>query len=249
MNHMPGNLAYRAYRLLWEAMDWLYPPNCGGCGQSGARWCKLCSQNTHEIEPPICPICGDYNVNDGACLRCQTSRPFYTSLRSHTIFKGSIREAIHQLKYRRNIGLGEALSRPMIASLKKLNWSLDIITSVPLGLVRLDERGYNQANLLARPIALCLKVPFSSRVLIRTRETRSQVGLTSTERQENMTDAFRAKSKLVKGKTILVVDDVATSGATLNACAKALLDEGASMVYGFSLARAVFTPNMEIDIA
>jgi ComF family protein len=137
----------------------------------------------------------------------------------------------------------------MIASLQKLNWSLDIITSVPLGLVRLKERGYNQATLLARPIALCLQVPFSSRALIRTRETRSQVGLTVTERQDNMADAFRANSKLVKGKNILVVDDVATSGATLNACAKALLDVGASKVYGFSLARAVFTPNMETDIS
>jgi ComF family protein len=246
---MPGNLAYRAYRLIWEALDWLYPPNCGGCGQSGARWCKVCSQNTLEIKPPICPICGNININEGPCQRCQASQPLYTSLRSHTVFNGSIREAIHQLKYQRNIGLGEALSRPMIASLQKLNWSLDIITSVPLSLVRLGERGYNQATLLARPIALCLKVPFSSQALIRTRETRSQVGLTATERQENMANAFGANRKLVNGKNILVVDDVATSGATLNACAKALLDEGASKVYGFSLARAVFNTNMEIGIS
>jgi ComF family protein len=137
----------------------------------------------------------------------------------------------------------------MITSLQKLNWSLDIITSVPLGLVRFDERGYNQATLLARPMALCLEVPFSSRVLTRIRETRTQVGLTVKERRENMADAFRADSKLVKGKNILVVDDVVTSGATLNACAKALLDGGASKVYGFSLARAVFTPNMENNIS
>jgi len=246
---MPGNLAYRVYRLIWETLDWLYPPNCGGCGQSGARWCMECSQNTLEIEPPICPICGNPNINEEPCRRCRLSTPIYTSLRSYTIFNGSIREAIHRLKYRRDIGLGEVLSRPMITSLQKLNWSLDIITSVPLGLVRFDERGYNQATLLARPMALCLEVPFSSRVLTRIRETRTQVGLTVKERRENMADAFRADSKLVKGKNILVVDDVVTSGATLNACAKALLDGGASKVYGFSLARAVFTPNMEINIS
>jgi ComF family protein len=208
-----------------------------------------CSQNTLEIEPPICPICGNPNINEEPCRRCRLSTPIYTSLRSYTIFNGSIREAIHRLKYRRDIGLGEVLSRPMITSLQKLNWSLDIITSVPLGLVRFDERGYNQATLLARPMALCLEVPFSSRVLTRIRETRTQVGLTVKERRENMADAFRADSKLVKGKNILVVDDVVTSGATLNACAKALLDGGASKVYGFSLARAVFTPNMEINIS
>jgi competence protein ComFC len=246
---MPGNLAYQAYRLIWEALDWLYPPHCGGCGQLGARWCKVCSQNTLEIKPPICPICGNINIDEEPCQRCQASKPLYTSLRSHTVFIGSIREAIHQLKYQRDLGLGEALSRSMVVSLQKLNWSLNIITSVPLGLVRLEERGYNQATLLARPIALYLKIPFSSCALVRTRETRSQVGLTATERQENMADAFRANKKLVTGKNILVVDDVATSGATLNACAKALLDEGASKVYGFSLARAVFTPNMDFDIA
>ena len=249
MNHMPGKLAYRIYQLIWEAMDWLYPPNCGGCGQPGIRWCRNCSQNTKEINPPICPICGNPNGNEEPCQRCQVSRPQYASLRSHTVYNGSIREAIHRLKYRRDIGLGEALARPMLTSLQKLNWSLDIITSVPLGLARFEERGYNQATLLARPIALSLNLPFSSRILTRTRETRTQVGLTVTERQENMVDAFRANSKLSTGKNILVVDDVATSGATLNACAKALLNGGATKIYGFSLARAVFNPNNEIDIS
>ena len=172
----------------------------------------------------------------------------YTSLRSHTIYTGPIREAIHRLKYHRDLGLGEALSRPMITSLEKLNWSLDIITSVPLGLVRFKERGYNQATLLARPIALCLDIPFSTKALVRNRETRSQVGLTVTERHDNMVDAFRADSILVSGKKVLVVDDVATSGATLNACAKALLNAGADKVYCFSLARAVYSPNVDVDI-
>jgi ComF family protein len=250
MEHLPGNLAYRAYQLIWEILDWLYPPNCGGCGQPGARWCKECSQNTSEIGSPICPICGDVNNNDvEPCRRCQATTPLYTSLRSHTLYIGPIQEAIRRLKYRRDIGLGEALARPMIMSLQKFNWSLDIITSVPLGLVRFEERGYNQATLLARPIALCLKVPLNLRALTRTRETRTQVGLTVKERQENLADAFRANSRLVNGKNILVVDDVATTGATLNACAKALLVGGASKVYGFSLARAVHTPNREIEIS
>ena len=246
---MPVNLAFRAYQIFWEALDWIYPPNCGGCGTSGARWCKECAQVTTEILPPICPICGNPNINDAPCGRCQISRPLYTSLRSYTAFSGVIREAIHKYKYKNEVGLGEALARLMITSIEKLNWPLDIITSVPLGLVRLRERGYNQATLLARPIALFLKAPFSSRALLRTRETRSQVGLSVYERLENMNGAFQAKSDLVLGKNVLVVDDVATSGATLNACAKALLDSGASSVYGFSLARAVFSPEGDIDIS
>ena len=91
----------------------------------------------------------------------------------------------------------------MITSLIKLNWSLDLVTSVPLGLVRFKERGYNQATLLARPIAIYLDIPFVKRALVRERETRSQVGLSLSERQDNMVDAFQANGKLVAGKTVL----------------------------------------------
>jgi competence protein ComFC len=246
---MPVNLAYRAYKFLWEALDWLFPPNCGGCGTAGARWCLQCSQNTIEILPPICSICGNPNSNNKPCERCQISPPFYKSLCSYAVFSGSIREAIHRLKYQHDIGLGEVFARLMIIRLEKLNWSFDLISPVPLGLARFKERGYNQATLLARPIALFLKTPFSSQALLRTRETRTQVGLTVTERMDNMSGAFQAKADLVYGKNVLVVDDVATSGATFNACAKALLDGGASNVYGFSLARAVYSPKGEIDLS
>jgi ComF family protein len=149
------------------------------------------------------------------------------------------------LKYDHDISLGEALATPMIESLQKLNWSLDLVTPVPLGLVRLKERGYNQAALLARPIALCLSKPFRPRALQRKRETRSQVGLSVDERRSNMVDAFQADADIVGGKNILVVDDVATSGATLNACARSLLDAGAAKVYCFTLARAVYSPEMQ----
>jgi len=178
-----------------------------------------------------------------------SSRPIFTALRSFTVFSGPIRDAIHKLKYKRDIGLGEILARPMISSLRKLNWPLDIITSVPLGLARFKERGYNQATLLARPIGLYLQIPFSPHLLMRTRETRTQVGLSVNERQDNMAGAFQANSKIIHGKNVLVVDDVATSGATFDACAQALFAAGASQVYCFSLARAVFSPHGEVDLA
>jgi ComF family protein len=245
MNHSPGPLAYRAYKLFWTMLDWLYPPNCGGCGKSGTRWCKVCAQNTPEIESSICPICGDISIDEQACQRCQTLPVHFTSLRSYTIYQGAIREAVHKLKYGGDKSLGDVLAQMMISGLEKLNWSLDIVTSVPLGLVRLAERGYNQANLLARPIALYKNLPFSTTLLSRVRETKTQVGLTTKERQENMNDAFKAVTKQAEGNNILVVDDVATSGATINACAKALLAAGASKVYGYTLARAILDPHQE----
>ncbi len=246
---MPVNLAYRVYHFLWVAMDWLFPPNCGGCDSPGVRWCSDCADKTTTIPAPVCAICGNPTTSSGPCPRCLTSRPSFTALRSFTTFTGPIREAIHKLKYQRDLGIGEALAQPMIDCLQELNWPIDIVTSVPLGLARFKERGYNQATFLARPISLCMRIPYSSRVLVRTRETRTQVGLTVNERQDNMTGAFQANRKLVLGKNVLVVDDVATSGATLNACATALLEAGASRVYGFSLARAVYSPTGELDLA
>jgi competence protein ComFC len=246
MDHLPGHLAYRAYRLFWTMLDWIYPPNCGGCGKPGTRWCKVCAQNTPEMEPPICPICGDLVVDEQPCQRCQTLPVHFTSLRSYTIYQGAIREAVHKLKYGGDKSMGDVLAQMMISGLEKLNWSLDIVTSVPLGLVRFAERGYNQATLLARPIALSQNMPFSTKLLFRVRETQTQVGLTMKERQENMEDAFRAVIEQVEGKNILVVDDVATSGATINGCARALRAAGASKVYGYTLARAILDPHQEI---
>jgi ComF family protein len=242
---MPGKLAYQLYRLIWEALDWVYPPSCGGCGRTGVRWCDECEQQTCELAQPYCPICGNPNVENNPCQRCRQTLPVFTQLRSHTAFAGPIREAIHRLKYGGDMALGEALAKPMLGSLQKLNWSLDLVTCVPLGLVRLKERGYNQASLLARPIALCMSLPYRPRALQRIRETRSQVGLNVNERRENMVDAFQAEKRIVEGKSVLVVDDVATSGATLNACAKSLRQAGATNVYCFTLARAVYSPEMQ----
>jgi ComF family protein len=244
---MPVNLAYDSYRLMWEALDWLYPPTCGGCNQLGVRWCDHCALTAQEVQPPICPICGNKNKNTEICDRCKESRPSFECLRSCTEYKGPVREAVHRFKYKNDMAMGEALSRPMIRMLEKLNWSLDVITSVPLGLVRFKERGYNQATLLARPIALNLKLPFLNRALVRARDTRTQVGLTAIERKENMQDAFQANKKLVTGKRVLLIDDVATSGATLNACTKALIEAGAASVHCFTLARAIYTPGIPDD--
>jgi ComF family protein len=107
-----------------------------------------------------------------------------------------------------------------------------------LGLARLKERGYNQSDLLARPLSLALGIPYQSDGLIRVHETRSQVGLTFTQRRENMNGAFQALSRSVSGRRVLVIDDVATSSATLDACATALIKAGSEEVYALTLTRA-----------
>ncbi|MCC6148152.1 MAG: ComF family protein [Anaerolineaceae bacterium] len=144
------------------------------------------------------------------------------------------------MKYQNNIGLAEALSGHLIELLDRLKWKIDLVVPVPLAAQRRLDRGYNQAGLLALPVALSRELRYSNKALRRTRETRSQVGLTGEERHINVKDAFTADSNIVKEKSVLVVDDVATTGATQEACARALLAAGASTIYGLTLARAGF---------
>ena len=136
--------------------------------------------------------------------------------------------------------MGELLSRPLIQMLRGFHWPVNLVTAVPVGVARRAERGYNQAALLAWPVAYGCSLPYQSRALVKIRETRSQVGLNRLERRQNVEIAYQARHELVTGKNVLVIDDVATSGATLDACTKALLDAGASQVFGLTLARAMY---------
>jgi ComF family protein len=175
----------------------------------------------------------------GKCPDCQITLPAYTALRSWAVYAGPVRKAIHSLKYKGDISLGEMLSRPLIELVDRLGWKFDILTPVPISLARKKRRGYNQASILALPLALGCEVVYQPRSLVKVRNTPTQVGLSAVQRRENVRQAFQARPKMVLGKTVLVVDDVTTSGATMLACAEALLRAGAHQVYGLTLARAV----------
>jgi ComF family protein len=172
------------------------------------------------------------------CSTCQVEPPHFIAARAWAVFEGPVRQALHRLKYRRDLSLGEILSRPLVELLGDLNWTVDLVVPVPLGVARLHERGYNQATLLARPLALGYGLSFRPQALSRIRETRSQVGLSIAQRRENVSGAFQARTRWVSGRNVLVVDDVATSSATLDACARSLIAAGAAQVYGLTLARA-----------
>jgi ComF family protein len=150
------------------------------------------------------------------------------------------------MKYGRNASLGDTLAPHLAVFTRKLGWQVDLVVPVPLGKQRMKERGYNQVGLLARPLAGLLGWRYTPQALVRTRETRSQVGPSPLERKENISGAFRAEPALVVGKDILLMDDVVTTGATLEACSDALVKAGAGKVYALTLARALMHHGLQI---
>jgi ComF family protein len=155
------------------------------------------------------------------------------------VFENPVQNAMHRLKYRRDIGLGEALANQITGFFVDLTWPVEMVIPIPLGKQRLNERGYNQVAMVAMPLSNQLGLEYQPKVLVRARETRSQVGLSAVERQKNVQSAFLADGKKVNGKIILLIDDVSTTGATLSSAAEALYSSGAQDVYAFTIARAL----------
>ena len=143
------------------------------------------------------------------------------------------------MKYRRNIGFGESIAMQMVDFVRSLCWPVEMLIPVPLGKKRLKERGYNQVGLVARPLTYQMRWMYAPQVLWKARETRSQVGLSISQRRENVHNAYRADPKAVTRKSILIMDDVATTGSTISACTEALLGAGAKEVYVLTIARAL----------
>ena len=236
---MNANLQHHLYKTVWNGLDWLFPPTCGGCGISGTRWCPDCQKKVQVISDTVCDSCGLPQEHGGLCTRCNNDLPAYKLLRSWAVFEYPVRGALHRLKYRRDIGLGEALSSQIASFIAQLNWPVETMIPIPLGKQRLKERGYNQVAMVARPLSIQLGLKYLPGALVRARETRSQMGLTADERQENVRSAFSATGGNVYGRTVLLIDDVSTTGATLSSAAEALYTSGAQEVYAFTIARAL----------
>lgn len=160
-------------------------------------------------------------------------------MRSWAVFDSPVQNALHTLKYRRNVGIGDALASHLTEFVRSLDWKIDLLIPVPLGKNRLKERGYNQVGLVAEPLAYELGWRYAPKVLWKSRETRSQVGLSISQRRENVLDAYQADPEFVKRKSILLMDDVATTGSTIQSCTQVLLAAGTREVYALTVARAL----------
>jgi ComF family protein len=175
------------------------------------------------------------------CKNCQYTPLRLSGLRVVSKYEGTLRTCIHALKYTGNRRMAEPLGLLLAQVYRIYGLRADIIVPVPLHSERIRQRGYNQAFLLAQVCAKHTNVPLNSFLLVRMRSTASQVHLNIKERHSNVAGAFSCAPTITKGdlrgRSILLIDDVCTTGATLEACAAPLFAAGAQAVWGLVLAR------------
>ena len=242
------SLVHSLFNGIWTS---IWPPRCPLCEElldAGPNtFCEYCLDTFNVIDDPICEKCGlpfDENTAppSGVCGNCLKAPLILDVLRSFGEYEGALRKAIIDFKFngRREMvpALGEFI---LMADLKfSENENADIVVPVPLHSDRIKERGFNQAVDLARPLAKTRRAALSYDVLIRSRPTKPQVGLSTNQRKANVKGAFTVKKPdTVKGKKVILVDDIYTTGNTINECAKVLKKAGAKKVFAVTVARAV----------
>lgn len=222
-------------------LDLVFPPQCVLCKRSGHVLCTFCQETLPPLTGVRCQRCHMRITMDGTCKQCQHRPLALSGLRSFSDYHGPLRTCIHALKYHGNIRLAEPLGHLLAKTYVAYRMHADIIIPVPLHLERQQQRGYNQSALLARACATEVKVPQREDIVIRQRATPAQVSLSMHQRQLNMRGAFRCTPAFttgaLRGRKILIVDDVCTTGATIEACATSLFAAGAYSVWGLVLAR------------
>ncbi|MBI5289007.1 MAG: ComF family protein [Chloroflexi bacterium] len=223
------------------ALDLLFPPQCAICRAGGSVLCELCIAMLPLAEMPRCDRCWDDLRSGSRCSHCLATPHAFESVRAPFSHGDAARDLVHLLKYE---GL-TSLARPMGSLMASLRatlpaaYPIDIVVPVPLHRGRQRARGYNQAALLARQIANEAGLPFEARAARRVRATKPLAkSMDRRERASIVAGAFRADPGRVEGRAVLLVDDVVTTGATLDACSRALLDAGALSVRAVTFTRA-----------
>jgi ComF family protein len=222
--------------MLESVIGLLLPPRCGGCGRLGSLFCDGCRSRTRRLEEPTCRRCGVEVEHARSTCACRGRIRSLTRLRSAAAYEGPLEKALHRLKYEGRRPLAKPLALLLAERLAVEGLAAAAVAWVPLHRARLRRRGYNQAELLGRELARLCALPVVEG-LERVRDTPPQVGLDRIRRRANVNGAFGWRGGELDRRPLLLVDDVATTGATLDACAAVLRAAGAGPVIGLTVAR------------
>jgi len=220
--------------------DLFFPRQCVGCGKLGSFLCSDCCRGLPRIVTPFCPKCGRPESSGNLCHSCWGWQSNVEGIRSPFRFEGVVRKSIYALKYHNLKAISPTLCQLLVEYFEANPLPVHVLVPVPLHPRRLRERGYNQSGLLACGLGKLVGLPVSEDCLTRSKDSQPQARTVSAEdRRSNVVEAFYCRDRMLEGKQVVLVDDVCTSGATLDACAMALKHAGAVSVWGLTLAREV----------
>jgi ComF family protein len=208
----------------------LFPDRCAGCGRSGSLFCTACQASLQPY-----PIADSTHIT---AARVTGQPPLLDEIAIAFVFEGTLREAIHRLKYKRVQRMASPLAELLVGQLRRVAFPADALIAVPLHPRRMSERGFNQSAVLAHHLSRLSGLPVLQSGLIRNRDTAHQVGLDTHARRQNVHNAFAWQDETPPPERVLLIDDVVTTGATLEACAGALRLAGTREVRALVLARS-----------
>lgn len=238
LTRIPGPPAAPA-RWAARALDALFPPRCGVCGRLGSVLCAACLAQVRPVPTPVCRRCGQPVAGGPVCAACQAGQFHVSAIRAAAVYAHPLSTAIHKLKYQGRKAMHQPLGQLLVDYWRARAVSADLVIAVPLHERRQRERGFNQSQLLATVFCQGIELPLlHDGVLRRSRETKQQVLLGVEERKHNVAGAFEWRGPALAGIKVLLIDDVATTGSTLEACAEVLLAADAGKVWALTVARA-----------
>ncbi|MDR1475561.1 MAG: ComF family protein [Holosporales bacterium] len=234
-----------------KILDVLFPPACALCktalqSQQSVELCGNCWKNLRFITGPYCKICGlplEYGDSGQTCLGCIKNKSCFDCARAAIVYGGTGKSLILRFKHNDETRLLKTLSNWLLRAISELplkNGEAVVLAPIPLHWTRLVVRKYNQSALLSKGISMLTGTPCVFNLLKRIRMTKSQGRFGLNQRRLNVKGAFRLKTKYqnsLYGKTVLLIDDVFTTGSTINECAKVLKLAGAHKVYAVTVAK------------
>lgn len=233
-------------KVLQKMLALLYPYTCPICGKvpkkvngKYERICPECTGKLHYIHSPRCLVCGKPvdSYETELCFDCSRREHLFTQGTGVWTYTDEIKNSIYDFKYHNRRINRYFYAEEIIRNCGNVmrNWNADALIPVPLHADRYRKRGYNQAELIAELVGKWMGIPVDAGVLYRTKKTVPQKELDDRQRNNNVKNAFKMSNNIVKYKKIILIDDIYTTGTTMDACAEALLAAGVEKVYCVSL--------------
>lgn len=222
-----------------SAVEIIYPQPCGGCGSPGAILCLNCRNLFRRVDAASsCPCCGRWVSTPEVCGACLETPPAFERGYYGFYFEGPLREALLAFKFKGRKDVGRLLIRLLDKELKAMREEFDVIVPLPVTEKRLKERGFNQSYVIAEEIGAITGKPLAFSCLYKQKETKDQYTLSREERRKNVRGAFAVSElETIRGKRVLLVDDLMTTGNTVSEASRKLLSARAKAVLIFALAR------------